>query len=110
MSQSLHADRPTEGSLLPDRERVCDPHALAADGWQRMTAGRLVRHMGSGDARPPVLRAGALDSAALPSRVGSRLHWPDGQRTTALAAQAAAAPERAQQLAASPGITLDEPA
>ena len=34
---------------------------------------------GTGDLRPPVYRDGALDAYALPSRVGGRLHYPDGR-------------------------------
>ena len=44
------------------------------------SAGR--RHaMGNGDARPVVLRTGALDALQYPSRMGDRLHWRDGTVT-----------------------------
>jgi hypothetical protein len=34
---------------------------------------------GTGDLRPRVHSDGALDAYALPSRVGGRLHYPDGR-------------------------------
>jgi hypothetical protein len=34
---------------------------------------------GTGDLRPMVYRDGALDAFALPSRMGSRLVYPDGR-------------------------------
>lgn len=120
MSRSLHADRPTDGSLLPDLDKVADAHALAGLGRQRMTAGRCLRHMGSGDARPPVMRPGALDAAALPSLIGTRLVWPTGttnRRATATPpapANAATTPrteaaDYAQLLGAAFGIDIEDP-
>lgn len=39
--------------------------------------------LGTGDRRPPMHRPGSEVAAALPSRVGGWLHWPDGRRTPA---------------------------
>lgn len=44
--------------------------------------------MGSGDRRPPVLRAGSMAHASLPSRMGNTLRWPDGRVTPAHEVQA----------------------
>jgi len=54
--------------------------ALALVSLHAMTSGR-VHLAGSGDLRPPVPRPGSLDAAALPSRMGQRLRWPDGRIT-----------------------------
>lgn len=35
---------------------------------------------GTGDARPPVLRAGSEDAARLPSVRGRWRYWPDGRK------------------------------
>ena len=43
---------------------------------------RGIRAMGSGDARPPVIRHGSTMAATLPSRAGKLLRWPDGRVTT----------------------------
>lgn len=47
-----------------------------------MSVGRCML-MGSGDKRPPVLRPGSQTCAALLSRVGRTLRWPDGRVTPA---------------------------
>lgn len=39
------------------------------------------RYFGLLAQRPPVLRPGSEDAARLPSRMGDRLHWPDGRVT-----------------------------
>jgi hypothetical protein len=39
--------------------------------------------MGTADHMPPAKRPGAMDAMALPSRMGNRLHWPDGSVTKA---------------------------
>ena len=39
-------------------------------------------HAGSGDLRAQVPRPGSTAAAALPSRVGRTLRWPDGRITT----------------------------
>jgi len=43
-----------------------------------MTTGRGLPPLGSGDARPPVIRRGAHLCSHLPSRTGQHLRWPDG--------------------------------
>ena len=75
------------GSGLPlHRKTDADPFAaLHPDAVgkiepRQMTAGRATT-MGSGDHRAPVLRHGSMAHTALPSRVGSRLRWPDGSVT-----------------------------
>jgi len=97
MRRAAHA-APGEGaatSLLAgqvDRHAALHPDAVGLIDVRLMTQARSTTTLGSGDARPPTLRPGALDCARLPSRIGNRLHWPDGQRTPiAAAAQLAAA-------------------
>ena len=41
------------------------------------------RGLGNGDARPPVMRPGAMEAAKWPSRIGRELVWPDGRRERA---------------------------
>jgi hypothetical protein len=36
-------------------------------------------YAGTGDLRPPVYRPGSDAAAKLPSRIGNRLHYPDGR-------------------------------
>lgn len=61
-------------ALHPDAVGLIDPHLL--------TSG----HPPAGpDCTPlpaPVIRPGSRDMTALPSRMGNRLHWPDGRITT----------------------------
>lgn len=57
------------------------PNALGHNSLQAMTSSRPRLHLGSGDSRPPVPRPGSLDLAALPSRMGNTLRWPDGRVT-----------------------------
>ncbi len=52
------------------------PVAISASSRRRLT-------LGTGDRLPPKLRPGSADAAALPSRVGRWLQWPDGTRTPA---------------------------
>lgn len=47
------------------------------------------RYAATNTGRPPVPRPGSEDAARLPSRMGDRLHWPDGRITDALARAAA---------------------
>lgn len=61
------------GALHPSARETTDVHA--------MTVSRGTRGMGSGDARPPVMRPGATLANTLPSRTGSVLRWPDGRVT-----------------------------
>ena len=57
---------------------MLDPHAASGHGHTAMTSGRRASSIGSGDARSPVLRPGSTDAAALPSRTGWNLRWPNG--------------------------------
>jgi hypothetical protein len=44
-----------------------------------ISASRRSAYQGTGDKRPMVYRPGSNQAAALPSRVGKRLHYPDGR-------------------------------
>jgi len=89
MSQRRHhdeADAPGTGVIrdcrAADPLQVLDDHtARGYDGIQALTSSRSCRAMGSGDARPPVMRPGATLANTLPSRTGSVLRWPDGRVT-----------------------------
>lgn len=89
MSQRRHhdeADAPGTGVIrdcrAADPLQVLDDHtARGADGIHALTSSRGIRAMGSGDARPPVMRPGATVAASLPSRTGKLLRWPDGRVT-----------------------------
>jgi hypothetical protein len=73
------AERQGQG---PDLTLVCAAHALSSyRGAAVLIASRGGPHTGSGDARPPHIRPGARDAAALPSRMGNTLRWPDGRVT-----------------------------
>ena len=80
-------DEPGSGQALHnrfdvDRAAVADQHALSGhSGARAMTTGRGLPALGSGDARPPVIRPGAHLCSHLPSRVGNSLRWPDGAVT-----------------------------
>ena len=86
----LHDNSPDEpGSGKPLHNRYAADPAAAADhhalsgctGPAAMTTGRGLPALGSGDARPPVIRPGAHLCGHLPSRVGNSLRWPDGAVT-----------------------------
>ena len=86
----LHDNSPDEpGSGKPlrnrfeaDRHAVAESHALSSHGGaSAMTTGRGLPALGSGDARPPVIRPGAHLCGHLPSRTGNHLRWPDGAVT-----------------------------
>lgn len=62
-----------EGCIHPEARQLISTHLL--------TLGRSTTVLGNGDARPPVLRPGAMDAARLPSRMGQQLRWPDGRAT-----------------------------
>jgi hypothetical protein len=47
-----------------------------------ISASRRSAYQGTGDKRPMVYRPGSNQAAALPSRVGKRLHYPDGRVET----------------------------
>ena len=79
-------DEPPSGT--PVRHRyAADPaamlHPAAADRTDvaALTAGRQRAWLGSGERRALVLRPGATDCSALPSRMGNTLRWPDGRVT-----------------------------
>lgn len=42
------------------------------------------RYLATNSGRAPVTRPGSEDAATLPSRMGDRLHWPDGRVTDVL--------------------------
>lgn len=78
------SDEPGSGKPLhnrfdADRLAVAESHAVSGrNGAAAMTTGRGLPPLGSGDARPPVIRPGAHLCSHLPSRVGNSLRWPDG--------------------------------
>lgn len=83
-SRAAEVDEPCSGQ--PIRNRFAADPGAALDAWagkldgvHALTSSRGYRGMGSGDAKPPVLRPGAERCAELPSRMGNRLHWPDGR-------------------------------
>lgn len=61
-------------ALHPDAVGLIDPHLL--------TSGHTPAGPDCTTLPPPVIRPGSLDMTALPSRMGNRLHWPDGRITT----------------------------
>ena len=74
--------KPLHNRFEADRAAAADPHALSSrEGTSAMTTGRGLPPLGSGDARPPVIRPGAHLCGHLPSRVGNSLRWPDGAVT-----------------------------
>ena len=89
MSERRHhdeADAPGTGVIrdcrAADPLQVLDDHtARGTAGIEALTSSRSCRAMGSGDARPPVMRPGAAVAASLPSRTGKLLRWPDGRVT-----------------------------
>lgn len=66
---------------VADASTQMHPSALTRDSLRAMTSSRPRLHLGSGDMRTPVPRPGSLDLAALPSRMGNTLRWPDGRVT-----------------------------
>ena len=69
-------------NIFEDVLRKADPIALAAtaDLVPVMTSGGNRNGLsGTGDRRPMVYRDGALDARECPSRMGNRLHYPDGR-------------------------------
>ena len=73
--------KPLRNRFLADRMAVADHHAMTGTGTAAMTTGRGLPALGSGDARPPVIRPGAHLCSHLPSRTGNQLRWPDGAVT-----------------------------
>jgi len=75
------SDEPGSGQPLHNRF-AADPHALSGHiGHHALTTGRGLPALGSGDARPPIIRPGASMCSHLPSRTGQHLRWPDGAVT-----------------------------
>lgn len=73
---------PKQSNIFEHLLHQPDPYALAAhpDLVPIMTSGGNRNGMsGTGDKRPMVYRAGALDADQLPSRMGNRLHYRDGR-------------------------------
>ena len=58
-----------------DRSKALHPDARG-DVWHAMTGAKPALLMGTGDRKPPVLRPGAQDAAALPILMGGRLVYP----------------------------------
>lgn len=73
LATAAPAGMPARGDRLPSE------HEMLA----RTTPCRPRRALGTGDARPPVLRPGAEQALALPSRMGGVLCWRDGKREVA---------------------------
>lgn len=48
----------------------------------RLEAARVAKSYSGRELSTPSNRPGAMDAYRLPSRVGSRLHWPDGRVTS----------------------------
>lgn len=65
---------PLDGELLTEKAAA----APLGPGLTPQYSGRR-QYLGIGDMRPPALRPGSEDAARLPSRMGDRLHWPDGR-------------------------------
>lgn len=74
---------PVRNKFAANPSAMLDPHAACGHGHTAMTSGRRASSMGTGDARPPVLRPGSQDAAALPSRTGWNLRLPNGTTTPA---------------------------
>lgn len=74
----LEADdtsRPMRQPYKADRTKALHPDARG-EVWHGMTGAKPALLLGTGDRKPPVLRPGALDAAALPSLMGGRLVYP----------------------------------
>lgn len=78
---SATLDGPGQGRLHVSHEAnpmdAVHPDARGCIDVRLLTRGRC-QPMGNGDARPPVLRPGAMDAARLPSLMGGRLVHPVG--------------------------------
>ena len=72
----------------PQRKNSAASQKPVEQEWQveaavKLQPSRPRRGLGTGDARPPVLRPGALDAMQWPSRIGRELVWTDGRRERA---------------------------
>lgn len=81
--RSDHTTKDVRYAITPRGMAKLQGIALSRDAGHnaRAEAARRARSYQPSDL-PPSFRPGAMDAFALPSRVGDRLHWPDGRITS----------------------------
>lgn len=79
-----HATREARYAITPrGRAKLRgDPMRRTSTDAQRLEAARRAASYLGEEVRQPSGRPGSMDAYALPSRVGNRLHWPDGRITS----------------------------